>query len=55
MYKCAAANSLGMKFSLTLLSNDLVNVMPAQLFKMLIELFNKRMDFLLLVGKSELS
>ena len=29
--------------------------MPVQLFKMLIELFNKRMDFLFLVGKSELS
>jgi hypothetical protein len=29
--------------------------MPVQLFKMLIELFNKRMDLLLLVGKSELS
>ena len=60
MYKCAAANNLGIKFSLTLLSDDLVNgnvfpYMPVQLFKMLIEPFNKRMDFLLLVGKSELS
>jgi hypothetical protein len=26
MYKCAAANNLGMEFSLTLLGDDLVNV-----------------------------